>query len=231
MQPTAPFVSQPQKDRAKFENFDVSLVIPPLRAQALQALKDGDADTLVGLARSDALSFVADNICTLKARGIYERALVTAFTTTRTNHSHLTDRALSNLFGQADRKKLREAGDAIPRKRLTLYRGVAGVGRRRRLRGYSRTNSLQVACWFALRFSMPHPAVLTATVRAHEILCCKEDRSEREFIICPSQFERMKLALVEMEQHFKSYRREMEAAHAERLAQLRERQCGAVHPP
>ena len=71
---------------------------------------------------------VIDNQVALKDRGIYEEALVMAFTGARMNHSQLPEGVLSFLFEQADKSKLRAAGDANPNEPTTIYRGVSGHG-------------------------------------------------------------------------------------------------------
>ena len=91
------------------------------------------------------------------------------------------------LFAIADRAKLRAAGDALPSTGpFTLYRGVAGIGRARRIRGWSWTASLPIAQWFATRsfhLGAPKPAVYTITIEEPNILVYSNERTENEFIV------------------------------------------------
>jgi hypothetical protein len=184
------------------EKLNLSTLNYMMHGLAQEAFNDRDVLGFVGLAGSgDALALIYDNVFALKHRGIYEAALVRAFTGTRVNHSDWPDSRITFLFQQAEKKKMREAGGTIPDAAVKIYRGISGHGRRRRLKGYSWTDSLKVACWFAIRWELPNPAVLTATVQPDEILCCVNDRQEREFIVCPSAATRLKMSLAEMKQH------------------------------
>ena len=98
------------------------------------------------------------------------------------------------LLQQADRDRLRAAGDALPGPGpFRLYLGVAGVGSARRLRGYSWTDSLDVACWFADRYDLESPAVRTAEVPRDEVLAYHAGRNEREFIWRPQRTTRLEI--------------------------------------
>jgi len=163
---------------------NLSAVDPRLRDQARAAFDRGDPLGFVFLADSGkSLGLVFDNLHPLRERGIYEAALVQAFTGCRGNHSHWPEGTIDFLFRMADREKIRAAGDPIPEESQALFRGVSGVGRQRRKRGWSWTDSLDVACWFACRVALANPAVLTLTVDPAEILCCINDRNEREFLL------------------------------------------------
>jgi hypothetical protein len=166
-------------------NLDV--VSPVLRAQTVEAFEQGDAICFVmGVENHNSLGLVFDNCGALLARGIYEKCLVEAFIGTRTNHHNWHRGVLEWMFSIADRDKLRAAGDPLPGDGpFALYRGVAGRGRARRLRGMSWTSSLPCACWFATRFDFAHPAVLSLTVNASDVLCYDDNRGEAEFIVRP----------------------------------------------
>lgn len=131
------------------------------------------------------LWFVYDNVDALKERGIYEACLVDAFVGAKVNNRHLF-RALEYMLTRANRAKLLEAGGPLPGPGpFTLYRGVSGRGAARRVRGWSWTSSLPVACWFSVRFPGAKPAVFTRTVDADEVLFYTNARNEEEYVILP----------------------------------------------
>jgi len=120
----------------------------------------------------------------LREAGLYERALLTAFVDTRTNNSHWPLDRLRLFFACCDRERLRAAGDPLPGPGpFVLYRGVAGQGARRRLRGLSWSGDLERARWFANRLSLPRPAVLEVTAEESAILAYVKDRKEQEFVV------------------------------------------------
>lgn len=141
-------------------------VHPQFIQQAVQAFEDGDVWQFMMStgSRSSGLALVADNFPMLKKRGIYEECLLWAFTGVRTNFHKWQPSALQFLFGYADKQVLRDAGDAIPNQPVfQIYRGIAGE-KYRRPNGYAWTLSLDVACWFATRFTLPKPSVLVTQV-------------------------------------------------------------------
>lgn len=130
-----------------------------------------------------SLDEVFANRPVLKARGVYERALIDSFV--RTNHAHWTLNELRELFESADRKALRVAGDPLPGPGpFTLYRGVSGEEHEeRRVRGLSWTTSLDRAREFAERFDWPDPAVYEAVIEARHVLAYINWEKEEEFIL------------------------------------------------
>jgi hypothetical protein len=70
---------------------------------------------------------------------------------------------------------------------VTVYRGVAGRGSARRVRGLSWTFSLEVAAWFAHRgstiFRLPDPAVYQLIVPEHQVLAYSDGRREGELLV------------------------------------------------
>ena len=76
-----------------------------------------------------------------------------------------------------------------------------------------------MACWFATRLDLANPVVLTAIVQPDEILCCVNDRREREFIVRPSAYERLQMSQDEIKQGAEEWSREREK---ERLAAIRQ---------
>ncbi len=181
------------------DELNLSMISPMLERQARQAFDNGDAIGFVcSCPNHNALTLVYDNLKPLRRKGIYEEALVSAFTSTRTNHNRWNENELAFLFRCADREKMRNAGSPIPSEPVILYRGISGHGRARRILGWSWTNSLEIACWFAVRFNLAHPAVLTATVAGGEVLCCVNDRDESEFICRPTSLKQLNLTLPAM---------------------------------
>lgn len=116
-------------------------------------------------------------------RGIYEESLLAAFVGCRVNNAAYTVGDLVRLFEIADRERLLAVGPVPAGESFVLYRGAAGVGNARRIRGYSWTISPAVACWFAARAArsgLAKPAVYTATVQRKEVLACCGGREEAE---------------------------------------------------
>jgi len=183
-----------------FADLNLNCVEADLHPQAREAFADGDGPGFVWIASGNRLQHVVDNMRPLKERGIYEASLLTAFTGCKTNHYQWPDDWLDTLFGYADPVRLRQAGESLPGTGpFVLYRGVSGTGRARRLRGYSWTASLDVACWFAVRFPwLAAPTVLMATVPAEDILAYWNDRGEQEFLWKPLDFVRLKLTREEI---------------------------------
>jgi len=134
---TAP--ANPLAAGATSRALDLALIPAVLRPQAEEAFRAGDAGGMVCLMDNTVgLAFVFDNVWALLERGIFEEALVHAYTLTRVNFSRWSTSALRFLFDRADRAKLRAAGDPMPAgDRFALYRGVAGAKGRRRMHGMS----------------------------------------------------------------------------------------------
>jgi hypothetical protein len=157
-----------------------------LRAGAVRDLERGDyLGFLLKAGNTFSLALVYSNFGTLKELGIYEAALLHAFTATRTNNRCWPMRELKAMFDLADRNRLRVAGSPFPAPGpYTLYRGVAGHGGARRIRSFSWTSSFERAAWFARRFDhLQDPAVYCVTVSEEAVLAYINDRSEQEFIV------------------------------------------------
>lgn len=168
--------------------WNLDAVSDVLQARAIAAIEAGDVSGFLHLADSHRnLELIFNNLVKLWERGLYERALVSAFAASSFNN-HQWFGTLRVMFEMADRKRLREAGDPLPGDGtgpFTLYRGIAGLGRARRVRGWSWTSSIDVAKHFALRFDMSKPAVYQTTVEAADVLFYTNDRTEQEFVIEP----------------------------------------------
>lgn len=156
-----------------------------LRDVAMADLDAGDVELFLFRANNEAsLSLVYRNQAALRARGLYERALLNAFVATRTNNRRWPLDTLASLFVVADVERLRAAGDPLPGPGpFTVYRGVAGRGRARRVRGISWTLSLEKARWFANRFGYSDPAVFQVTINMESVLAYINTRGEQELIV------------------------------------------------
>jgi hypothetical protein len=156
------------------------------RVKAAWAEKDIER-VLLWLGNHMHMAFVCDNFLLLKESGVYEKALLHALTSPRVNNANISSSTLQFLFQYADREKLIKEGDPLPGPGpFVVYRGVAGRGAKRRLRGLSWTASLDKAIWFAKRFAelpdMEKPTVYQATVTAEHVYAYSDERNEQEFL-------------------------------------------------
>lgn len=181
---------------------DLSSVPPDLHKLAFSYKAAGDLLGLLRLQPSGArLAFVCDNMRPLKDRGIYEVALLEAYTAPRIGHFGWALGTIEWLFMFADRDKLRAAGDPLPPTepgdRFTLYRGVAGKGRYRHVTGMSWTPSVEVARWFAVRGAGygADPAVYQTTIAAADVLVCTNGRQEQDFIFRAKRVKRLDITV------------------------------------
>lgn len=169
-------------------HLDLSAVDTPFIDDALIAWRDGDIrGILCFMSNTRGLAFVLNNIRPLRKKGLYEKALFDAYIRTRTNWSYWSPSSIEFMFGVADPEKLAQAGDPLPNhESFTLYRGVGGIGRARRVSGHSWTSSLDTAIWFAKRaksFGLNDPAVFTVTVHRKSIMACSNKRNEQEYFL------------------------------------------------
>lgn len=160
----------------------------PFHDNIFRAWKQGDIEgILCFMPNTHGLAFVFDNMILLEEKGKYEEALVSAYIGTRTNWAHWDMNIIKLMFTRADPEKLTQAGDPIPDQELfTVYRGVGGNGRARRVNGFSWTDSLDTAIWFAKRaeiFCLNDPAVFTVTVPRESVMACCNERDEHEYLL------------------------------------------------
>lgn len=160
-----------------------------LREKACQKLETADiSGFLLAASNEHGLHLVFHNQHLLAERGLYEKALLDAYIGTRTNNRNWGAAYLESLFAFANRDRMLAAGDPLPgRGPFTLYRGVAGRGRTRRVRGYSWTASIEDAQWFAGRFGLPDPAVFCTVAEARDVYAYIDDREEKEFLFFPQR--------------------------------------------
>ncbi len=167
---------------------DISLIRPALHQEALECLKQRNViGFLCRAGNENALSVVASNVDFLRSLGLYEHALLDAFTACRVNHHGFSSGLLRALFACADRERLRASGQPLPGPGpFILYRGVAGKGPARRVRGISWTRSVERAIWFANRargFGLHDPGVYRVEVEGTSVLAYINARQEDEFLI------------------------------------------------
>jgi hypothetical protein len=178
------FLQNVDVDKAKKDDLESRL--QALAMKAKKFCEKGDIIiAMVFLPNTQHLNFVFDNLNPLREIGKYEEALLHAYIAPRTNFADWPFSDIRFLFDNADPDKLRVEGDSIPdQKEFTLYRGVSGKGRARRVNGYSWTESPNIAAWFAMRFAdLEDPAVFKITVPREQILACSHDKNEKEYIL------------------------------------------------
>jgi hypothetical protein len=144
---------------------------------------------MVLMSNQQTLRFVFDNMLLFHEHGIYEKALLDAFIGCRVNWATWSPDVIHYMFERGDKEKLHSYGDPLPDKNVfTLYRGVAGVGRARRVRGFSWTANPHCAAWFATRFcDLPNPTVFTIECPREYVLAHlgPSFRNEEEYLILP----------------------------------------------
>jgi hypothetical protein len=135
----------------------------------------------------DRLNLIEMNSDLLRSLGIFEEALLHAYTRSDRSTKHRTHQELLNLFALANRQRLRALGDPLPHAGpYTLYRGVAGRGVQRWTRGLSWTGSREAAVFFARRaagFGLICPAILTCCVPIEAVLFYTNQHDEDEYVI------------------------------------------------
>ncbi len=169
---------------------DLTLFPPALQQEALECLKQRNVIRFLCIASNkNALSVVRSNMYLLRSLDLYEDALLCAFTACSLNNHHFTLDSLRFLFDWADRERLRASVEPLPGPGpFILYRGVAGKGPARRVRGISWTGSVGVAKWFANRagsFGFHDPGVYRLEVEETSVLVYTKTRQEDEFLIDP----------------------------------------------
>lgn len=168
------------------EQLDLTYIEHPvMREQALKAWAEGDiGGVLISMDNELGLYFVRDNMITLIRAGLYEIALLRAYAICRTNWHSSPRYLMPLLFNAADRKKLIAAGSPLPGNApFVVYRGVAGVGAKRRVRGVSWTADFEKAKWFATRYEhLDKPAVFKAVVPLENVYAYYDERQEKEFL-------------------------------------------------
>lgn len=180
-----------QKEPARLiDQLDTSLLSGFETMEVMDGFEKKDPmDMLASFSNDHGLEFVMQNMIPLYRQGIYEETLFWAYTGCRLNWSHISPSWMYHLFSFANRDRLLKIGDPLPSDGpFRLYRGVAGVGAKRRKRGISWTASIEKAKWFAKRFSdvlgvqLEKPMVYMASVPKEYVYVYTNDREEEEFL-------------------------------------------------
>jgi hypothetical protein len=176
---------------------DLRHVPPGARARVLADL-DGGLEFGTGawsffVPESLWLHFLLANVRYLQKQDLYEATLVDIYKEPTSNLRHVPRAILIGLFRLADPKRLSWIEHARPEPPpTTLYRGVAGRGRARRVRGLSWTSALGCACWFALRYRQPDPAVFAIPFAPCQVVMYLGDRSEDEYVTLVPKAQRLR---------------------------------------
>lgn len=138
----------------------------------------------------EVLDIVLDNWRLFREAELLEEAFLDAWTTQKWGSCNWTFPFCRRVFGNLDRKLLLNAGDPLPAgDSFIVYRGVAGIGAKRRVRGYSWSGNQGVAQFFAeLRasvFRLHDPAVYSAVIQKEHVLTFIDDSGEKEFLVLP----------------------------------------------
>jgi len=109
--------------------------------------KERDIDGIASLmSQRNSFGFVAANVEWLKSYDAYERCLVVSWTSAYVNPHEFPLYEQKRLFRIADRKRLRAAGEPMPKgKKFVLYRGCSGAGLGKNKYGISWTDDLYLA--------------------------------------------------------------------------------------
>jgi len=163
-------------------------VDPRFREQAEKAINKKD---VLGILFSTGgntqwLPLVFNCFSEFQDLGLVEKAFAEAFIATRVNNSNIPLSMFRAAVRFMDRDKLLMAGGPLTSAGpFTVYRGVSGIGARRRIKGFSWTGSLETAAWFACRYEdLVNPAVYQVTVEKKDVLWFTNERDEDEYVIC-----------------------------------------------
>ena len=163
--------------------------------------RNGEEFAMAGYCNGSMMNLVLANDIVLLLHGMYEAAMIAAYTGCKLDYRNWSLVSLERMFQKGNREKYAALGTPIPEKAI-VYRGVYRQGTERQVRGFSWTTSLDVACWYALRglCANPAPAIYQASVRAEQIICCFDGRKEKEMICYPPKsVKKLKLSLKEVE--------------------------------
>ena len=148
---------------------------------------------------AQVLDIVLDNQGVLRDAGLLEEAFIEAWGTQKAGVPNWTPGFCRVMFARLDRAKLLSAGDPLPSgDSFTVYRGVAGVGSKRRVRGYSWSGDRGIAERFAAlraeRYGLPNPAVYSAVIQREHVLAYihTSGRQESEFLLLPDKLSKVR---------------------------------------
>ncbi len=188
-------------------------------AKAAFQKRNGEEFAMAGYCNGSMMNLVLANDIVLLLHGMYESAVIAAYTGCKLDYRSWPLASLERMFQKGNRKTYAALGTLIPEKAI-VYRGLYRQGAERQVRGFSWTTSLDVACWYALRglCANPQPAIYQTTVRAEQIICSYDQRKEKEIICFPPKG--VKLLKMSLE--------EMQAAQKRTQAVFKGQSCGTV---
>ena len=143
------------------------------------------------------LDIVIDNWHVLREANLLEAAFIEAWSKQKHGVHNWTNAFCRAVFAELNRSKLLIAGDPLPAGDFfTVYRGVAGVGIKRRVHGYSWTSDLDIAKGFAERLEqrgLADPGVYRAVIAREKVLAYLDasHREEREFLLLPKHLSKI----------------------------------------
>ena len=151
-----------------------------LQGRAWKAWLARDSDLIMSLVGHEERGrLLKDNIIAFLSVGIYEAALHKTFI----HGPHLKTVEWKSFFSFADLQKLRAFGDPLPKRQITVYRGVtcSKFGHR----GMSWTTNPNTAAWFASRYPVAggKPVVYSLLVRPDQIIYMTNARNEEEVVV------------------------------------------------
>ncbi len=144
----------------------------------------------------EVLDIVLDNWQVLRKAGLLEEAFIEAWSTQKHGSHNWTMPFCNEVFALLDRTALLKAADPLPTgESFTVYRGVAGIGSKRRVYGYSWSNDVEIARLFARLRGLPKPAVFRATIQREHVLAYIDTcgRNEKEFLLMPHKLTEVRL--------------------------------------
>ena len=148
----------------------------------------------------ERLDVVVDNDRVLRKAGLLEEAFLDAWSYRKWGIPSWDDDYCEFWFAHLDRAALLKAGDPLPAgDSFVVYRGVAGDGIARRVRGYSWTGDEGTARRFArLRvenFGLGNPAVYSAVIKRADVLAYIDasGKDEKEFLLLPRKLAELRI--------------------------------------
>ena len=145
------------------------------------------------------LDLVLDSWPVLHKAGLLEEGFVEAWGTQKWGCPNWTPAFCRTIFAKFDRGTMLRAGDPLPPgDSFIVYRGVAGIGAKRRVRGYSWSAEKGIAKLFAelraKRFGLPNPSVYSAVIQKEDILTYIDgsNKDEREFLLLPHKLSKLR---------------------------------------
>jgi hypothetical protein len=220
--------NQHQKPCGKTRKFVLNLdAVEPVcwdRAREAYNRRDGRDFALCGYSSGSMIDLLRDNVEALLNRDMYEGTLAQAFVGCKINNGRYSVKELEHLLQRADRKRLIAAGQPLPsRGPFTVYRGVSGRGRCRRVRGFSWSLSLDVACSFAARGPEIDQAVYQTKITESEVFFFWSERWEDELVCRPLRCKRLVIEVAEIRHRAEAITIAQRRRNQERLTNWRPR--------